>query len=354
MRSGSCHAPGMRGRGDACTFPVDPMTLIVPRMSHPPETDRWPPRPRVSSRFYKGHGLGNDYLVFETADGEGRGDASSGDRWVATPGNVARVCDPHRGLGSDGIVVVRADEVAGPELRVALRMFNPDGGEFERSGNGLRVLASYLAMQNRQLNVIDAEVGGGEVRMHVHDARDGVFDVSVDMGRAHTGPEAIEARTGLLSGSDAPYAMAGPHGEELRVVPVSVGNPHLVVLADEEGPTFGEDTLTRLGPFLATHPDITHGTNVQLARVSAGRAEACIWERGVGRTSASGTSSCAVAVALVLVGVLAPGDIPVDMPGGCLTVTVGRSLDVVLRGPVESVMTGTLEAGLLATFERGP
>jgi diaminopimelate epimerase len=124
-----------------------------------------------------------------------------------------------------------------------------------------------------------------------------------------------------------------------------------VVLAEPSGVDFTEEWFAPLGRFLSTHPAIAHGTNVQLARVSEGRAEACIWERGVGRTSASGTSSCAVAVALVLVGGLDPGEIMVEMPGGRMQVTVDASLNVRLRGPVESIMTGTLEQGLLATFE---
>ncbi|HEM46242.1 MAG TPA: hypothetical protein ENO23_04265, partial [Alphaproteobacteria bacterium] len=122
---------------------------------------RWPPPPTLSASFFKGHGLGNDYLVFE-----------EGDDWVASAPNVRRVCDRHRGVGSDGIVVLlarpggavpvsgrpsdapgrggssgapgRGEPSGAPESVLRLRMFNPDGSEFERSGNGLRVLASYV------------------------------------------------------------------------------------------------------------------------------------------------------------------------------------------------------------------
>jgi diaminopimelate epimerase len=174
------------------------------------------------------------------------------------------------------------------------------------------------------------------------------------MGQARTGPTAIEAEPGLIAGEQPPFALTGPEGEALDVVPVSVGNPHLVVLAGgRHGTEFSEERLSVLGPFLATHSSIPRGTNVQLARGVDGQAEAYIWERGVGRTSASGTSACAVAVALVLAGGLPTGEIVVEMPGGELTATVGTSLDVVLRGPVASVMTGSLEEGLLATFEPG-
>ena len=114
---------------------------------------------------------------------------------------------------------------------------------------------------------------------------------------------------------------------------------------------FSEERLSVLGPFIASHPDIPAGTNVQLARSQHGRGQACIWERGVGRTAASGTSSCAVAVALVVTGSLPFGAVLIDMPGGQLSVSVHNSLEITLRGPVTSVMSGTIEDGLLAKFE---
>lgn len=338
--------------------------LYARAMTHPYDSEPRLPRPTVLSRFYKAHGLGNDYIVFEAARGsrveqaEPRGRAES-DTWIATPKNIALVCDPHRGVGSDGIVVVDRRSTGGEgdqstHMDVSLRMFNPDGGEFERSGNGLRVLASYLATWIQGLEVIDAQVAGDVVRMRVHGIRNGVFDVSVDMGQARSGPAAIGADPGLIDGEQVPFSLNGPEGEELEVVPVSVGNPHLVVLSDgADGDDFSEERLSVLGPFLATHPGIPGGTNVQLARAVDGRIEAFIWERGVGRTSASGTSSCAVAVALVLAGRVPPGELHVHMPGGTLQVKVSESLDAVLRGPVESVMTGSLEPGLLARFEPG-
>lgn len=340
-------------------------------MTRATDSERWPPRPLASTSFFKGHGLGNDYLVFEEAPPD-RASSPPGAGWRVSPGNVVRVCDPHRGVGSDGIVVVGSDTRggggAGP-VRVSLRMFNPDGGEFERSGNGLRVVAAFLAAGAPDVGVIDAEVGGDAVRMRVHGFADGTFDISVAMGTARSGPEAIDAESGLLVDADRAFEIVGPAHELLSVMPVSVGNPHLVVLADDAHPQpFTEERLAALGPFLAEHPRIPLGTNVQLARLADGsvgergrsagagrapRVEAYIWERGVGRTSASGTSACAVGVALVAAGRVPPGVIPVAMPGGTLTVTVGEDLDVLLRGPVASVMTGELAPGLLSTFERG-
>jgi diaminopimelate epimerase len=228
----------------------------------------------------------------------------------------------------------------------ALRMFNPDGGEFERSGNGLRILASHLHRNGRVATGVpfDVEVGGDRVRMEVNGTGfDGVFDVSVEMGRASTEPR------------DAGFTPRGPTRLELpdagRVDfrTVSVGNPHAVVFTE----ALTLERLRLVGPGLATHPAFAHGTNVQLARPVPGEqaVDALVWERGVGHTSASGTSACAVAVAAVHAGLVAPGAVEVRMEGGTLLVTVSDSLRVVLRGPVQEVCTGDLTEGFVQWLE---
>jgi diaminopimelate epimerase len=223
-------------------------------------------------------------------------------------------------------------------------MFNPDGSEFERSGNGLRVLASHLARAG-EVSPYRIEIGGDRVSLIVHSSSGATHDVSVEMGRARLGPEAVGLDPEAL---DPSGRLRGPQGEHVHVVPVSVGNPHMVAIVDE----VDEERLHELGPFLVGHPALAHGANVQLARVTAqGVCEALIWERGVGPTSASGTSACAVAVALVSQRRLAPGTVSVRMPGGSMTVEVSDDLDVVLRGPVEEVCTGTLTDGFLCALE---
>lgn len=282
-------------------------------------------RPSAGMAYYKAHGLGNDYLVFE-----------EGDAWRLTPDAIGRVCDRWRGVGSDGIVLLLSDASEG---RFRLRMFNPDGSEFERSGNGLRVLASYLARRARvDTQPFTVEVGGEHVTLTVHHTEGPRHDVSVAMGRARVGAEAIALDPGALVDG----RLTGPDGEPLDAVFVSVGNPHIVVFVDEPS----DAILERLGPYLTAHPALANGTNVQVAKRSGPAAcRALIWERGVGRTSASGTSSCAVAVAAVSKGLLEPGALTVHMEGGDLSVSVDGELDVVLRGPVDEVSEGTLTPG---------
>ena len=291
---------------------------------------RWPPAPSLSSTFYKGHGLGNDYLVFE-----------EGDDWVAHQSAIIGVCDRHEGVGSDGIVVLLRERSDGLFYS---RMFNPDGSEFERSGNGLRILASYVTRSGVDGFSFLVSVGGHAVRLTVHGQHGPVYDVSVEMGRADVGPLAVGLDPEVL---DAGGRMAGPGGGLWAPVPISVGNPHLVFFV--ESPT--EHLLHDAGPFFSAHSALEHGANVQLARrLDRQTIEALIWERGVGQTSASGTSACAVAVAAVSEGLVPPGEIMVVMAGGRLSVTVSNALDAVLRGPVEEVCTGALTAPKLDTL----
>jgi diaminopimelate epimerase len=247
------------------------------------------------------------------------------------------VCDRTRGVGSDGIVALLADRSEGV---IWLRVFNPDGSEFERSGNGLRVLGSYLARAGER-SPYHIEVGGARVRMAAHPSSGTTHDISVEMGQARVGPEAVELDPTAL---DANGKLAGPNGKPLTVVPVSIGNPHMVVLDDNPTPAL----LAEIGPFLVAHPALANGANVQIARAAnRGTADALIWERGVGPTAASGTSACAVAVALLGAGRTQLGEVKVRMPGGTMSVTVDGGLNVVLRGPVEEVCTGALTAAML-------
>lgn len=290
-------------------------------------------RPGAGAAFYKAHGLGNDYLVFE-----------EGEAWRLAPDAVGRVCDRWRGAGGDGIVLLKAD-ASGDVFR--LRMFNPDGSEFERSGNGLRILGSYLARRARVRvgsHPFTVWVGGDHVALTVHARTGPSYDVSVAMGRARVGPEAVALDPSAL-GPDG--HMVGPDGERLDVTPVSVGNPHMVVFVD--GPT--DALLRRVGPYLTAHPALAHGANVQIASLAGPAAcRALIWERGVGHTTASGTSSCAVAVAAVSRGAIPPGRVVVHMEGGDLEVTVTPELDVTLRGPVEEVCEGVLTDAFVASL----
>ncbi|RMH12597.1 MAG: diaminopimelate epimerase [Gemmatimonadetes bacterium] len=211
-------------------------------------------------------------------------------------------------------------------------------------------MAAWLARTGRVgVEPFEVEVGGDRVTMQVH-ARgaDGVYDVSVRMGRARVGAEAVGLALdapGVRAGEPPTVTIALGAAGTVAVLPVSVGNPHAVVF-DEP---LERARLEAVGSSLAVHAAFAHGTNVQLARVRApGQLEARVWERGVGWTAASGTSACAVAVAAVSSGRASPGEHRVHMEGGVLRVSVDEALEVTLRGPVQEVCEGELAEGFLA------
>ncbi len=287
-------------------------------------------------RWYKGHGLGNDYLVFEDTHGG----------WPLTSESVRTICHGHEGVGGDGIVVLLDRE---PEDGIfPLRMFNPDGSEFERSGNGLRVLGAHLHREGlvNTGEPFHVRSGGAEITMVVNGSRpDGVRDISVEMGEGRMGWHAGGIRNDAL---DPDGGVVHPEWGRIPIHVAWVGNPHTVVFLDEWGGADElEEAIEVVGPFLTNHPAFPAGTNVQVAQVGeAGRLGIAIWERGVGRTSASGTSSCAAAVAAVSTGRIPPGWNDVTMAGGILQVRVGEGREITLRGPVTSVATGELTEGM--------
>jgi diaminopimelate epimerase len=226
-------------------------------------------------------------------------------------------------------------------------MFNPDGSEFERSGNGLRIFGSYLYAEGRVelREPFSVEVGGETVEMEILGEEEwGILNVAVEMGRARFGARAIGAEPESFGPEST---LEGPWGGILAVHLVSMGNPHCVVLRED----LREGELEEFGPFLSSHDAFPQGTNVQLAKVSGeGSVDILIWERGVGRTSSSGTSASAVAAACVGAGLLRPGPIQVRMEGGSFVVTVSPEMAVRLEGPVQPLFRGDLESGLVGSL----
>ncbi|MBT8336854.1 MAG: diaminopimelate epimerase [Gemmatimonadetes bacterium] len=296
-------------------------------------------RPGASRAYFKGHGLGNDYLVVE-----------EGTAWRASEEAVGRICHRWEGVGGDGVVVLLRGE--SPPFR--LRMFNPDGSEFERSGNGLRILAAHLFRTGRVgSEPFAVEVGGDSLTMQVHGADGrGEYDISVEMGRARVGTEAVGAGPGVVQ---VESRLALPEGPRLLAELVSVGNPHCVIFGESDPwRALTREALDRLGPVVSTHEGFPEGLNVQLARIlSSDQIEFLVWERGVGHTTASGTSACAVAVAAVASGRLPAGDKTLVMEGGTLKVRVEEDLGVVLRGPVRAICDGEVDAGFARVLGGG-
>ncbi len=285
--------------------------------------------------FFRAHGLGNDYLVAD----DGQLDPP------LSPPAIRLICDRHRGVGSDGILV----KTASTDADFGVRIYNPDGSEAEKSGNGLRIYAAYLHAEGlvREGSPFTVQTLGGLVTMLVSNTgSSGVMMVEVEMGRASFMSSAVG-----LSGPDREVdgeMLELEGGDRVAMNTVSIGNPHCVCFEDE----LIFDDLRRRGPQISTHPWFERGVNVQFARaVGPAEVEAFVWERGAGETLASGSSACAVAAASVRRGIVRERQVAVRMPGGTLDVTVGDAWDLVLRGPVESVCRSRLTEGFLAQLK---
>jgi diaminopimelate epimerase len=279
------------------------------------------------NEFVKSHGLGNDYLVLDEA-------ALSR---PLTAEAVRLICDPHFGVGSDGILLL----VPGQEADFGVRIFNPDGGEAEKSGNGLRILGKFL-FDHGYATTPDFTVStlGGRVRIRLTLGLGRVESITADMGRATFVSKEIPVAGARREVVGERLEVAG---QRLTITAVSVGNPHCVIFT--EG--LDVDEVKRLGPAIEHHPSFPNRINVQFAKVLArDRVSILIWERGAGYTLASGTSSCAVASAAVKNG-LTDRAVQIESPGGTLAVSVSEAWELTLTGPVSEICRGSLSGDLL-------
>jgi len=286
----------------------------------------------TTDEFVKSHALGNDYIVLDGSQLSFR----------LTPEAVRTICDYHFGIGSDGILLV----VPGENADFGVRIFNPDGGEAEKSGNGIRILAKFLwdhGYAPRPEFTIATLGGLVRARLDLEGTR--VRMITADMGRATFVSEEIPVAGPRREVVGEPLVV---DGERLIVTCVSVGNPHCVILTD----SLDEARVKRLGPKIEHHPSFPKRINVQFAKVLArDRVAIMIWERGAGWTLASGTSSCGVVSACVKNG-LTDRRVTVQCPGGELTVAVAENWDLTLTGPVSEIGRGTLSADLVEGVAR--
>jgi diaminopimelate epimerase len=286
----------------------------------------------TTDEFVKSHALGNDYIVLDGSQLSFR----------LTPEAVRTICDYHFGIGSDGILLV----VPGEHADFGVRIFNPDGGEAEKSGNGIRILAKFL-WDHGYTPRPDFTIAtlGGLVRARLDLEGRRVRMITADMGRATFVSEEIPVAGPRREVVGEPLVV---DGERLTVTCVSVGNPHCVILTD----SLDEARVKRLGPKIEHHPSFPKRINVQFAKVLArDRVAIMIWERGAGWTLASGTSSCGVVSACVKNG-LSDRRVTVQCPGGELTVSVAENWDLTLTGPVSEIGRGRLSADLVEGVTR--
>jgi len=288
----------------------------------------------MKNGFFRGHGLGNDYLVMDPNELS----------FTLTPSRIKSICDRNWGLGSDGILAL----VPSKKADFGLRIFNPDGSEAEKSGNGLRIFARYLHATGRsKRKQFTVETKGGLVTIALHLDRHGeASSITVEMGKATFQPAALPCTLTTRELINQPIHAAG---QALTFTGVSVGNPHCVVFRPI-GESWSREDLLKLGPALENHTLFPNRTNVQLA-VPIGPKDLfiLIWERGAGETQASGSSSCAAASAAVRLG-LVKSPVKVKMPGGELNIQVDQDFSLTMRGPVAEVARGTLSPSFVRSL----
>jgi diaminopimelate epimerase len=276
-------------------------------------------------RFEKWQALGNDYLIVE-ADSL---------PWELTAPRVARICDPHFGVGSDGILLL--DRGGDGDSVARLRIFNPDGSEAELSGNGARQAALYAHRHGWTAeHTFSIDTAAGPVRPTITSPS----TATMEIGRAKT------------TSADFPSGPPDGHGtlsageRVWRFQHVSIGNPQCAIDAFDE---LEELDLAAIGPEIENHELFPNRTNVSFFSVEGDRVRARIFERGVGETLSSGTGASGAAVAAHLAG--SPTALTVELDGGELEVEISGDLDVKLSGWAEPVCSGELSRELMSSLE---
>lgn len=277
--------------------------------------------------FAKYHALGNDYLVLPVEQ--------AGVEFL-TPEHVERVCHRNFGLGSDGILY---GPLASSVAEFGLRIFNPDGGEAEKSGNGLRIFCRYLLDAGRVTvgQEFSIETKGGVVRCLIRE--DGM--IRVEMGQVSFHSSKIPVAGSPREVLDEPITLGG---REYRYYAATIGNPHCVLPRD----VLSAQEAKELGPIIEHDARFPNRTNVQFLKVlDRNNIQIEIWERGAGYTLASGSSSSAAGAVARKMG-LVDAEITVHMPGGKLELIIDDSFFVTMIGPVTRVGAMTLDPACLA------
>lgn len=245
----------------------------------------------------KWHGLGNDFLV--ALDPAAFDEAANGSPELL----VRRLCDRHRGLGADGLIVARAPRHGGD---VAMDLRNADGSSAETSGNGLRCLALAVLEAGPGGDGLAVETAAGSRRVERRSPpADGTAVLAAEMGRLAVAEVAPLASAELPGSLDQPWPAFA----------VDAGNPHLVVVA----PSLGDLDIALVGPRLER--DRPGGQNLEVVSLGPdpGAVDLVVWERGAGVTLACGSGSTAAAAALHAAG-LTGASLTVHNPGGSVGV----------------------------------
>lgn len=245
--------------------------------------------------------------------------------------NLARqVSDRHKGIGSDGLILIYPSEKADAQMR----MFNADGSESEMCGNGIRCVAKYVYDHGiAQSQTLKIETGAGILSLDLEIIDQRVSQVRVNMGRPILNSSEIPT---LLNGDPPVNADLQVGDQTIQVTCVSMGNPHCVSFVDE----ITDYWVHEIGPQVEVHPMFPKRINAEFIEIiSQNEMIMRVWERGSGETQACGTGACASAVAGVLTG-RTERNVLIHLPGGDLRLEWSESDEVFMTGPAVEVYEG--------------
>jgi diaminopimelate epimerase len=273
-------------------------------------------------KFSKMHGLGNDFILFESSEPEK--DYSR---------EAIRLCHRQTGIGADGIIAILPSDKAD----IRMRIINCDGSEAEMCGNGIRCMAKYIYEKGLiRRDTFSIETPGGIMRPRLLIERGKVTQVKVNMGEPKLDRKLIpmEGPGGMVV--DEPLII---DGQTWRITSMCMTIPHTVTFV----PQVKEDIVKTIGPKIETHEKFPRKTNISFVQVIDERTiRARTWERGAGATLACGTGACACAVASFLNG-KTERSVQVKLLLGDLFIEYTKDGTVYMTGPAEEAFTGETE-----------
>lgn len=281
-------------------------------------------------KFSKMHGIGNDYIYVNCFEEK-----------VSEPEKISVVLsDRHKGIGSDGLVLIMPSEIADFRMRI----FNADGSEAMMCGNATRCIGKYvydMGLTDKTEVTLETNSGIKYLKLFLSDGK--VDMVTVDMGKAILVPRDIPVDSDLESFVSQPLEVGG---KEYKVTCVSMGNPHAVIFTE------GIDSLEleKIGPLFENHKLFPNRINTEFVEViDSHTLKMRVWERGSGETFACGTGTCATVVAAVLNGICPKDEeVLVYLRGGDLRIIWKNDGTVLMTGPAEYVFEGNVSDEFIA------
>lgn len=280
----------------------------------------------MKTKFYKYQAIGNDYIVLDPVTFN----------QPLNPNIIQKICDRKYGVGADGILYGPTNK----NNNLSVKIFNPDGSEAEKSGNGIRIFSRYLFDRKYiKNNSFLLHTKGGMVQ--VLKFNQSASEIQVDMGQPAFDTHITRA---LVHKSKTFNQLLGVDDYLQTIDYVSMGNPHCVIFSDQ----ISKQITCKLGVVIENYTLFPNKTNVQFAKVvNQHTIQLEIWERGAGYTLSSGSSSCAVVAVAIKKG-LTQSPVVVCMPGGRLTISQSGTGSMLMKGEVSGViMHGYIHTDML-------